>query len=51
MTAFMIAYVVINVGIKKPDNLRSLIGLFGFPLLLFFTSKNMKQVILTDQKG
>lgn len=44
MTLFMIVYVFIFVAIKTPENLRSLFGIFLFPVLLFLYSNNKRNV-------
>ncbi|KAL4223564.1 hypothetical protein ACF0H5_017034 [Mactra antiquata] len=44
MTIFMVTYVVIFVAIKTPSNLRSLVGLFVLPLLLFLYSNNKRKI-------
>ncbi|XP_053375871.1 solute carrier family 28 member 3-like isoform X2 [Mercenaria mercenaria] len=43
MTAFMVVYVILFVARKTPENLRSLVGLFGFPFLLFLYSNNKRK--------
>ncbi|XP_053375870.1 solute carrier family 28 member 3-like isoform X1 [Mercenaria mercenaria] len=44
MTAFMVVYVILFVARKTPENLRSLVGLFGFPFLLFLYSNNKRKI-------
>ncbi|XP_045171660.2 solute carrier family 28 member 3-like isoform X1 [Mercenaria mercenaria] len=44
MTLFMVVYIIVFVAMKTPGNLRSLLGLFIFPLLLFLYSNNRRLV-------
>ncbi|XP_060586075.1 solute carrier family 28 member 3-like [Ruditapes philippinarum] len=44
MSAFFVIYLVIAVAMKTPENLWSLIGLLGFPLLLYLYSNNKCKV-------
>ncbi|XP_045173475.2 solute carrier family 28 member 3-like [Mercenaria mercenaria] len=44
MTVFMVVYVIMFVAMETPGNLRSLIGLFGFPFLMFLYSNNKRKV-------
>ncbi|XP_060561577.1 solute carrier family 28 member 3-like [Ruditapes philippinarum] len=44
MTAFMVVYLILFVAIKTPENLKSLIGLFVFPFLMFLYSNNRRKI-------
>ncbi|KAL4224356.1 hypothetical protein ACF0H5_017810 [Mactra antiquata] len=44
MAIFMVIYVIMFVAMKTPSNLRSLIGIFTFPFLLFLYSNNKRKV-------
>ena len=44
MTLFMVIYLIVEVAFKTPENLRSLMGLFVYPLFLFLISNNKRKV-------
>ncbi|KAH3887605.1 hypothetical protein DPMN_011623 [Dreissena polymorpha] len=44
MTLFLVVYVIVFVALRKPENLRSLMGLVAFPFMLWLTSNNRCKV-------